>query len=249
MKDSHRKLPNPVLQPPRDTDFPELESVHLPCRPVQSSRPQPQRRALGPALSPSSCVSCPVPLGNGFLSVCPAEMVVTGPVWAYGQPALFFQFLRHLPPRPLPPVQSKGFYFALCHCGQLILSWPCFQIAVSGQRPLGLPPPSPSSQPATCMCSLGFCSITLGAEEALGGSSSGPSEAVPAAPPGPPPVPLTPSATCGSTPAWPCCLCKCWTGRQPHTNPQLSTELQSRSLEFPPDNLHFWGLSVLSPAS
>lgn len=123
-------------------------------------------------------------------------MVVTGPVWAYGQPALFFQFLRHLPPRPLPPVQSKGFYFALCHCGQLILSWPCFQIAVSGQRPLGLPPPSPSSQPATCMCSLGFCSITLGAEEALGGSSSGPSEAVPAAPPGPPrsPSPHPPPA-------------------------------------------------------
>jgi len=98
----------------------------------------------------------------------------------------------HSPPLPRP-VQSKGFYFALCHCGRLILSWPCSQIAVSGQRPLGLPPPSPPPGLPTCMCSLGFRSIT------------------------------------GSTPAWPCCLCPRWTGRQPHTNPQLSTELQSRS--------------------
>jgi len=102
----------------------------------------------------------------------------------------------HSPPLPRP-VQSKGFYFALCHCGRLILSWPCSQIAVSGQRPLGLPP----------LALLPDCSLRAAS----------------------PRFASSPSAACGSTPAWPCCLCPRWTGRQPHTNPQLSTELQSRS--------------------
>lgn len=176
------------------------------------------------------------------MSICHAEMVVTDPVWAYRQPALFFRFLQHfLPTAP----QSGPRAFILCSVTAASLSslGPAPRLQSPGSVPsVCLHPPLPPSLP-TCMCSLGFRSITLKVEVALGGG--GPSEAAPAAPaPAPPP-----SSACGSTPAWPCCLCKCRTGTQPHTNPQLSTELESRSLEFPPDNLHFWGLSVLSPAS
>lgn len=45
----------------------------------------------------------------------------------------------------------------------------------------------------------------------------------------------------------PCCLCKCWTRR--HT--LMLSLAQSWKVDFwnfPPENLHFWGLSVLSPA-
>lgn len=59
---------------------------------------------------------------------------------------------------------------------------------------------------------------------------------------------LSPPSTYGSTPALPCCLCKCWTRRQTHTNPQLSTSWRADFWNFPFENLHFWGLSVLSPA-
>lgn len=85
------------------------------------------------------------------MSVCHAEKVVTDLIWTHRRPALFFHFFQHF---LSSQVQSKGFYLALCNCCQLILSWPCSQITVSRQ------PPLPPSLPA-CMCSLGFCSITL----------------------------------------------------------------------------------------
>lgn len=161
------------------------------------------------------------------MSVCHAEKVVTDRVWAHGQPALFFHFLQHfLSSR----VQSKGFHFAPCNCCQLILSWPCSQIAVSRQPPLSFPPPSLPSQPAHMHVQPQFSLHHLeSSEEALGGSGGGgPSDAAACC--------WLPSALfaliCGSTPALPCCLCKCWTWRQTHTNPQLSTELESGFLEF-----------------
>lgn len=44
--------------------------------------------------------------------------------------------------------------------------------------------------------------------------------------------PASPALHRGSTPPLPCCLCTCWTRRQTHTNPQLSTELERGFLEI-----------------
>lgn len=135
-----------------------------------------------------------MPLGDCFLSICHAEMVVTDPVRAYGLPALFFHFLQHflLPPPP-PTVQSSPRAFILRCVTPASLSSPgsAPRLQSPGSVPsVCLHPPLPPSLP-TCMCSLGFHSITLKLEAALSsGGSSGPPKAVLAAsPPGPPPTP------------------------------------------------------------
>lgn len=132
LKDCDRTLPNPALQTPRDAGFQELEHVHLLCHLVQSqpTRPPPRRHTPGSCPLNLSCVRCSLPCGDCLMSVCHAEKVGTDPVWAQRRPALFFHFLQHfLSSR----VQSKGFHLALRNCCQLVLAWPCSQIAVSWQ--------------------------------------------------------------------------------------------------------------------
>lgn len=151
--------------------------------------------------------------------------VVTDPVWAHRRPALFFHSLRHfLSSR----VQSKGFYLALCKCCQLILSGPAPRFPSLGSLPLvfstlcSLP-----ACPHAC-AALVFRSITLSvlrwpwvavaamAHQTLPRAVRWPS-------PCPPPVE-----------AHLLCLAACANVGQGDrlSNPQLSTELESRFLEF-----------------
>lgn len=172
------------------------------------------------------------------MSVCHAEKVVTDPVWAQRWPALFFHFLRFLSSR----VQSEGFYLALCNCCQLLLSRSCSQIAVSWQPPSVFP--TRSSLPAARMHVQPWFSLhhLESSEDALGGGDrGGPSGAATCCLPA-----LSLPSTCGSTSALPCCLCKCRTRRQTHTNLQLSQSWRVDFWNFPPENLHFWGFSSVS---
>lgn len=171
--------------------------------------------------------------------ICHAEKVVTDSVWAHRQPALFFHFLQHfLSSR----VQSKGFYFALYNRCQLLLSWPCSQIAVSWQPPpSSLHPLLLPSLPA-CMCSFGFCSIAVKALQR-------PWAAVAAG------LLLPPAALALSLPppveAHLLCLAACANvgqGDRLTLILSLAQSWRAHFWNFPRENLHIWGLSALSPA-
>lgn len=212
LKDYDRKLPNPALQTPRDAGFRELERVHLLCHLVQSQPPRP------PPSGPLVCLLLHAVRGLS-MSVCHAEKVGTDPVWAQRRPALSFHFLQHfLSSR----VRSKGFRWAPRNCCQLVLAWPRSQMAVSWQ-----PSCRAHVQPWFPLRRLG------GSEAARGGSGHGGLSAAACCPR---PAPSLPS-TRGSTPALPCCPCKCWTRRQTHTNPRLSRAGERISGTFHPSTI------------
>lgn len=138
---------------------------------------------------------------------------MTDPVWAQRRPALFFHFLQHSPPESSP----RALIWRPVTAASLPSLGPAPRLQSPGSLPSGfstLRPPSLS----TCMCSLGFCSITLKVlRRPWVAVTTVAHQMLPHAAPA---LPLP--STCGSTPALPCCLCKCWTRRQTHTNPQLS---------------------------
>lgn len=153
LKDSNRKLPHAALYRLQGTQISKnWNTCIFRATLYKASCPSPQPHRAPRALPSVPLVVSPAHAFGGLFPVylsCrngsdrPSTGIRTACFVLSFPPAL------SSPPAPAnSPVQSKGFYFALCNSGQLILSWLCSQIAVSGQRPLGLPPPSPSSQPA-----------------------------------------------------------------------------------------------------
>lgn len=138
------------------------------------------------------------------------------PVRAQRLPALRFHSLPHS-----PPASSPRAFTGRCHCCRLI-PWPCSPTAVCWQPPLGFrrAPPSPHACAALALAP---------SPRKVGGPGWRwpwwPSEAAAC-------CPASSAPHRGSTPPLPCCLCTCWTRRQTHTNPQLSTELESGFLEI-----------------
>lgn len=180
-----------------------------------------------------------MPFGNCFTSVCHAEEVVTDLVWAHRRPALFF----HFPNTFLPPESSPRAFISLCKRCQLLLSWPCSQIAVSWQPPVFLLPLLPPRLPA-CMCSLGFRSIA----SKVGGSPgrrwqwwlSDAAAGRPWRTLCPPPADA------------PACLAACANvGQGDGLTLILSLAQAGEQISgiFPLENLRFWGLPVVSGAA
>lgn len=125
-------------------------------------------------------------------------MVVTDPVWAYRQPALFFRFLHHFLPPP-PKSSPRAFILRSVTAASFSSLGPAPRSQPPGRVPsVCLHPLLPPSLP-TCMCSLGFCSITLrveGAPGGGGGGGSGPIQGRRWLPPSPSPAPSLWKHTC-----------------------------------------------------
>lgn len=154
---------------------------------------------------------------------CQAEKVVTGPAWAHRQPALFISSSTFFPPESSP----RPFILRCVTAASFSLG-PAPRWRSPGSLPsVFLHPLFLPSLPA-CMCTLGLRSIAL---KALKRPWVAGAAAVRSMLPFAAASPSSNSAF-GSTPALPCCLCKCWTRRHTHTRPQLSTELERPFLEF-----------------
>nr|KAF6416269.1 hypothetical protein HJG59_009525 [Molossus molossus] len=155
--------------------------------------------------------------GNCFMSVCHAEKVVTDRCGHRdGQLCAFIS-------SDTPPASSPRAFTGRCHCCRLIL-WPCSPTAVSWRPPRGfLHAPQPARmrvQPWPSLHHLGSSGEARAAVAAVAGRGCRPR---------------------GSTPPSLCCLRPCRTRRQTHTNPQLSTELESGFLEFSAQESPFLG--------
>lgn len=123
-------------------------------------------------------------------------------------------------PPTLSSASSPRAFPGRCHCRQL---GPCSPTAASWQPPLGFLRAPPACPHACAALALAPSPRKLG-----GGPGwrwpRWPSDVPRAARPLPP-------STMEAHPS-PCCLRTCWARRQTHTNPQLSTELESGFLEI-----------------